>query len=217
MKKKKLTKLLPAALALMLMSTAAYAVPSDEATSTLQITVPEFINITKDGSSTETTSATFDDNYSTITLSPSLNAIFNVINNQPGREIYLSATAPTSGGSTTALYGDDADNMKIVFTNNSRQPADTSVTNITSGSGTAYKGNPDAIAFAISPTITPDTESGAEEPQKEFNSNKAKYTIKNGKYKMQYTIGTTAEANTFSTHDTDGTYQATMTLTTTGP
>lgn len=217
MKKKKLTKLLPAALALVLMSTAAYAAPSDEATSTLQITVPEFINITKDGSSTETTSATFDDNYSTITLSPSLNAIFNVINNQPDREIYLSATAPTSGGSTTALYGDDADNMKIVFTNSTRQPADTSVTNITSGSGTAYKANPDAIAFAISPTITPDTESGAEEPQKEFNSNKAKYTIKNGKYKMQYTIGTTAEANTFSTHDTDGTYQATMTLTTTGP
>lgn len=219
MKKKKLTKLLPAALALMLMSTAAYAAPSDEATSTLQITVPEFINITKDGSSTETTSATFDDNYSTITLSPSLNAIFNVINNQPGREIYLSATAPTSGGggSTAALYGESADAMKIVFTNSTRQPADTSVTNITSGSGTAYKENPDAIAFAITPTITPDTESGAEEPQKEFSSNKAKYTIKNGKYKMQYTIGTTAEANTFSTHDTDGTYQATMTLTTTGP
>ncbi len=217
MKKKKLTKLLPAALALMLMSTAAYAVPSEEATSTLQITVPEFINITKDGSSTETTSATFDDNYSTITLSPSLNAIFNVINNQPDRKIYLSATAPTSGGSTTALYGDDADNMKIVFTNNSRQPADTSVTNITSGSGIAYKENPDAIAFAISPTITPDTESGATEAQKEFANNKATYTIKNGKYKMQYTIGTTAEANTFSTHDTDGTYQATMTLTTTGP
>ena len=88
MKKKKLTKLLPAALALMLMSTAAYAAPSDEATSTLQITVPEFINITKDGSSTETTSATFDDNYSTITLSPSLNAIFNVINNQPGNRYH---------------------------------------------------------------------------------------------------------------------------------
>lgn len=34
---------------------------------------------------------------------------------------------------------------------------------------------------------------------------------------MQYAIGTSALANTFSTHDTDGTYQATLTLTTTGP
>lgn len=107
--------------------------------------------------------------------------------------------------------------MNIVFTNNSRQPADTAVQNITSGSGTAYKENPNAIAFAITPTITPDTESGAEDPTKTFESNKAKYVIKNGKYKMQYAIGTSALANTFSTHDTDGTYQATLTLTTTGP
>lgn len=113
--------------------------------------------------------------------------------------------------------GTDAESMNIVFTNNSRQPADTAVQNITSGSGTAYKDNPNAIAFAITPTITPDTESGAEEPVATFDANKAKYVIKNGKYQMQYTIGTAALASTFSTHDTDGTYQATLTLTTTGP
>lgn len=214
---RKIVKLLPAALALMLMSPAVFAAASDEATSTLNITVPEFINITKDNSSVETASATFDDNYTTITVTPALNAVFNVVNNQPDRAIYLSATAPTSGGSTTALYGEDADSMNIVFTNNSRQPADTAVQNITSGSGTAYKENPNAIAFAITPTITPDTESGAEDPTKTFESNKAKYVIKNGKYKMQYAIGTSALANTFSTHDADGTYQATLTLTTTGP
>lgn len=140
-----------------------------------------------------------------------------MVNNQPDRAIYLSATAPTTGGATTALYGTDAESMNIVFTNNSRQPADTAVQNITSGSGTAYKDNPNAIAFAITPTITPDTESGAEEPVATFDANKAKYVIKNGKYQMQYTIGTAALASTFSTHDTDGTYQATLTLTTTGP
>lgn len=112
---RKIVKLLPAALALMLMSPAVFAAASDEATSTLNITVPEFINITKDNSSVETASATFDDNYTTITVTPALNAVFNVVNNQPDRAIYLSATAPTSGGSTTALYGEDADSMNIVL------------------------------------------------------------------------------------------------------
>ena len=138
---RKIVKLLPTALALMLISPAVFAAASDEATSTLNLTVPEFINITKDNSSVETASATFDDNYTTITVAPALNAIFNVVNNQPDRAIYLSATAPTTGGATTALYGTDAESMNIVFTNNSRQPADTAVQNITSGSGTAYKGN----------------------------------------------------------------------------
>lgn len=112
---RKIVKLLPAALALMLMSPAVFAAASDEATSTLNLTVPEFINITKDNSSVETASATFDDNYTTITVAPALNAIFNVVNNQPDRAIYLSATAPTTGGATTALYGTDAESMNIVL------------------------------------------------------------------------------------------------------
>lgn len=211
MKKTKLTRLLPMAMALVLISPSAFAA-SNEATSTLQITVPEFINITKE-SSTETTTASFDDSYSTITLTPALNANFKVITNVPDKVIYLDAEAPTSDGGVKALFGDDADNMKLVFTNNTRQPAQTSVQNITSGSGTAAKENPDAIAFAITPSITPDTESGAQEPQKEFEANHAKYTIKNGIYAMNYTIATNAVANTFSTHDTNGTYQATLTLT----
>ena len=84
---RKIVKLLPAALALMLMSPAVFAAASDEATSTLNLTVPEFINITKDNSSVEKASATFDDNYTTITVTPALNAVFNVVNNQPDRAI----------------------------------------------------------------------------------------------------------------------------------
>ena len=219
MKKMKFTKLLPAALALMLLGSAAYAA-TDNASSQLQITVPEFINITKESGSVETTSATFDDSYTTITLSPTLNATFKVINNQPDRMVYLKGTAPTSGsGEVNALYGTDEQQMKLVFTNITHQAEEAAVTNITSASGTAFADNANAIAFAISSSanFAPDSSSGAQDVTGTFSDNTASYQISNGIYNPVYTIGTTAEANTFSTHDTNGTYQATLTLTTTGP
>lgn len=211
---KKIVKLLPAALALMLVSPAFAA--TDSAQSELTITVPEFINITKE-SSVETSTASFDGSYQTITLSPALNANFKVINNLPDRVVYLDGSVQTSGGSAKALYGEDADNMSLVFTNTTRLPDEAAVQNITSASGTAYANNPNAIAFAITPTITPDSSSGATEPTKAFESNHAKYTISNGIFDMGYAIAVNAVANTFSTHDTNGTYKATLTLTTTEP
>lgn len=217
---KKIVKLLPVALALMIAvpAFAEDAAAKDNATSVLNLTVPKFINITNPGSGKETTSATFDANYTTITTADNLTASFHVINNDPTRNIYLSATAPTSGGSAPALFAADAAGagLSIVLTNSTRVPADSSVTNITAGSGTAKASNPDAIGFAVTPTITAVANTGSKAPTPAYASNKVTYQIVNGEYDMSYALQTTALANTFSTHDTDGTYQATITLTTSG-
>ena len=121
---KKIVKLLPVALALMIAvpAFAEDAAAKDTATSVLNLTVPKFINITNPGSGKETTSATFDANYTTITTADNLTASFHVINNDPTRNIYLSATAPTSGGSAPALFAADAAGagLSIVLTNSTR-------------------------------------------------------------------------------------------------
>lgn len=213
---KKITKFLPLAMALLLVSPA-MATPSETATSEMTIEVPQFVNVQK-VSEVATTNATFSDDYTTITLAPALNAKFQVINNLPERAVYLQATAPVSDtGNAKALYG-TAGAMKLVFTNSTRLPAATAVENITSGSA-AFASNPNAIAFAITTesNFAPDGDSGATDATMTFSDNVAKYVISNGVYNPTYTIATGAEAQTFSTHDTNGTYQATLTLTTTAP
>lgn len=216
MKTPKITKLLPMAMALMLACPAFAA--SNNASSEMSLTVPAFINVTKE-SAVETSSATFNDAYSTITLAPTLNANFKVVTNVPDKVVYLKATAETSDGAdgvSSALCGDTSA-MYLVFTNTTRKPADTDVQNITAMSGTAKAKNPNAIAFLVTPLITPDGTSGAAEPTIEFSDGKAKYTLKNGVYAMGYTIATSALAETFSTHDTNGTYKATLVMTDANP
>ena len=218
---KKIVKLLPVALALMIAVPAFAEEPetaSENATSTLNLTVDKFINITHSASSVETANASFNPSYTTITTDKALTAAFHVINNDPTRKIYLSATAPTSGGNTPALFATDAsgNGLSIVLTNNSRQPAASAVTNITGRTGVAKASNPDAIGFTITPAIAPKDGTGAAEPSVSYADNKVTYAIKNGEYDMSYALNTTAIAETFSTHDTDGTYQATITLTTSG-
>ena len=213
---KKIVKLLPVALALMV-APMAFADTSNVAQSDMSINVAPFLNITKESETAEA-SAKFNDSYTTLTLDKSLAAEFKVINNVPDKVIYLRATCPSAGGAQQALYGTAADKINIVFTNSSRQsstPA-SSVTNIT-GAGVAAAQNPNAIAFAITPTITADTATGAATPTAEMEGNNVKYTIKNGVYSMNYTLVADALANTFSTHDTDGTYKATLLLTDTNP
>ena len=214
---KKIVKLLPVALALMIAAPATFADPSNNAQSDMSITVSPFINITKEAA-VETSNAQFNDTYTTLKLDASMNANFKVINNVPDKVIYLKATCPSAGGEQKALYGNAADKINIVFTNGSRQsetPA-SAVTNITSATP-AVAQNPNAIAFAITPTITPDTATGAATPTAEMDGNNVKYTIKNGVYAMNYSIVADALANTFSTHDTDGTYKATLLLTDVAP
>lgn len=211
---KKFTKLLTIAFAMTVFSSCAFAAPSNNASSQLDLTVPEFLNIIKEDSTVPAGEAAFDDTYTSITnISPALHADFTVINNKPGRAIYLQSVAP-SEGTPAALYGTASD-LNVVFVNMTNQPDATSVTSITAGGELNPAENANAIAFKITPTITPDSNSGAQpvSPNWDTSKKQLKYTITNGKYSMSYAIGTTALPNTFSTHDTNGTYRANLVLT----
>ena len=212
----KMTKILPLALALAITSSGVFAATSNTATSTMTLTVPEFINITRDESMIETANATFTDDYKTINLDNAMSAKFTVITNKPGDKVKISATALADGGQTPALFGSSAEDLKLVLTNEGSGKYAATVTAIENcKTSPAIADNANAICFSLKPTITPDTASGAKAPLKsELGSGDygVTYTIDNGKYGFSYVLAQTAEANTFSTHDTHGTYKATLTL-----
>lgn len=216
---KKFTKFLPIAMALMLISPA-FAATSESAQSTMTLTVPEFINITK-GSCVETATASFNDEYTTINLDNAMSGVYTVITNKPGDKVKISATALADGSETPALFGSDADNLKLVLTNigSGKHAAKASaITNCKTGA--AIDQNANAICFKLTPVITPDATSGAKAPLSSTMGDDdygVTYTIDNGKYDFTYTLGQTAESKTFSTHDTDGTYKATLTLSQVNP
>lgn len=219
--KTKIVKLLPAALALMLISPAFAEVVagSNTATSTQQITVPKFINITHDtANSVEQCNAGFNATYDEITLDKAMNTKFHVVTNNPDEAIKLTATCLAGGNQVNAIYGADLNNLRLVFTNNgtdSRAATESAVTNIM---GTPAKAqNANAIAFAITAAITPDATSGATDPSPTKEADGVKYTLVNGAYDFNYSVATTAIADTFSTHDTDGIYKATLTLSQVSP
>ena len=225
--KTKIVKLLPVALALMLISPAFAEVVagSNTATSTQIITVPKFINITHDPASVESAGAQFNGTYSVITLDKSMNTQFHVVTNNPDEVIKLTATCLAGGNQVNALYGADAQNLRLIFTNNGtgdRAAATTAVTNIM-GTETAIAQNANAIAFTLTPTFAVDSTSGGKTPTATLEAGGkgtqagVKYSISNGAYNFNYTVGTTAIANTFSTHDTDGEYRATLTLSQVSP
>lgn len=216
---KKITKFLPIAMALMLISPA-FAATSESAQSTMTLTVPEFINITK-GTCIETATASFNDEYTTINLDNAMSGVYTVITNKPGDKVKISATALADGTETPALFGSDADNLKLVLTNigTGKHAAKASaITNCKTGA--AFDQNANAICFKLTPVITPDATSGAKAPLSSTMGDDdygVTYTIDNGKYDFTYTLGQTAESKTFSTHDTDGTYKATLTLSQVNP
>ena len=216
---KKITKFLPVALALML-TCPAFAATSDNAKSTMTLTVPEFINITK-GSCIETATASFNDEYTTIDLDNAMSGVYTVITNKPGDKVKISATAMADGAETPALFGSDADSLKLVLTNIGSGKHAATVSAITNcKTGAAIDQNANAICFKLTPVITPDATSGAKAPLSSKIGDDGygvTYTIDNGKYDFTYTLGQKAESKTFSTHDTDGTYKATLTLSQVNP
>ncbi len=216
----KFTKFIPVALALTL-AAPAFAAASTSAVSEQQIDVPEFINITKKAGAVETASATFSDTYDAITLDAALSATFNVITNVPTDKVYLTATAKEDGGAVKSLGGAaDASSLKIVFTNDDVTNGSPSgaITNAL-GNSPVLATNADAIAFVLTPVVTNDADSGmTAAPTGALASNVVTYSFtKAGKCDFAYTMGTTAIANTFDTHDTAGTYKATLSMTHAAP
>lgn len=217
---KKFTKFLPVLLALML-ACPVFADAKNNAQSTMTLTVPPFINITKDDNCIETANATFNDTYTTINLDNAMSGLYTVITNKPGDKVKISATALADGTETPALFGTDDKNLKLVLTNigtGKNQAKATAISNCKTGPAIADNAN--AICFSITPTVTPDVASGAKAPLTAVMGDDGygvTYTIDNGKYGFSYVLAQTAEANTFSTHDTNGTYKATLTLSQVNP
>ena len=219
----KFTKFIPVALMLTLAVPAVYADPpaaSDNAQSDMQITVPEFINITKLDGAVEAATAEFDATYENITLDTAMNATFRVVTNKPGDQVTLHAEAVEAGSNKlTALGGTDEDHLKIVFTREGSGEAGANSGAISNALTSPTKvGNKNAIAFNVTPTITASEASGAVTPSAVLADNVVTYTMsKAGSCDFLYTLGTTQVANTFSTHDQAGTYKATLKMTHVSP
>lgn len=214
---KKLTKILPLAMALMFAGSAfaATAETTNTQNTELTLTVPEFINITQLDSVTEAT-AEFDANYTTLTASVPMNANFHVITNVPNKAIYLKATCSTNEGEKPALSGTSASALSIAFANTSNKPSASAVQNALTNAPVKAD-NANAVAFVLTPNIVADATSGAEAPGASYASNVVTYTLKNGAYDFEYALTQAATDGTFSTHDTNGTYTATLTLTDANP
>lgn len=214
----KITKFLPLALALTL-AVPAFAAEGDgtSAFSDLQISVPSFINITRNEDlMVESADATlsFTETNTSLSLNKNLVASFHVLTNNPNEQVKLTATALAGGSQTNALSGNDEEHLNIVFTNigsGARAATGDAVKNILDGADAA-KNNANAIAFMLTPLVETDNSTNAAITDVKKVGDGVEYKITNGEYDFKYTVGTTSLANTFSTHDTDGTYQATITL-----
>ena len=219
MKISKFTKILPVALALALSVGCVNAAidGTDEETEAVlnyQLTLNDYIKITATTDQTLEASGTFDSDYKNLTLTGTMASGFKVISNAESRVLKLTATNTTTA---PGMYGFDKGNFYLVFTNSTataEQPTATDVQNITTGgSSLAVDKNKNAIAFKVTatqahsggPTTNPFVAAWA--------TDHIEYTMKNGTATVDFVVNSKAEDKTFSTHDTKGTYVATLTLT----
>jgi len=204
----KFTKFIPVALALML-ATPAFAVSSvDSASSIVSLTLDDFIYITSNGDQTAT--ASFDASYDNITLDKNVLVQFGVVTN---KDIdYVKVSAKTFDSSTNALYVTSATNQKLVFTKTGSTAASADTVQNAGTAAAAIASNPDTIAFGVGAVATADAGYGGSITTTTPGTNDIIYTLTNGKYTFKYTMDKNAVAKTFSTHDTSGTYTATVTM-----
>ena len=212
----KFTKFIPVALALT-MAIPAFAEPVASKLSDfseMTITVPNFVYIEKADGAVETATASFDKTYSNITLSQAMNATFTVVTNKASADtVTFTGTCIENNAEVNALGG-TIDAMKLVFSKEGTETPAGSVAAALAGSDATASKN--AIAFALTPTLTIQSDSGATAVSEKSltNAGLATYTLPTaGKYNFLYTLGTTQEGASFSTHDTAGTYKAKITMT----
>lgn len=213
---KKITKLLPIALAFLLMSPA-FAATSDVQYSDYKLDLAPFLDIQKVSEKTSTT-VTFADNYENLNLSEALSSNFRVYTNDAEQKIYLYAAAgDIAATEAPALYG-EGDTLKLIFANISDGSGSVKATaqDIKSVVSTPQQSK-NAFALDLKPTydISSITPNGAEaKPTAAFDKTKGvvTYSMANGIYDFNYLTGQTAVDNSFNTYDTMGTYKATLTL-----
>lgn len=205
----KATKFLPLALFALMLTPSAFAI-SDTASQKLDVTVDPYIDI-KVTATNASSAGTVTGDYSGLNIT-ALDLTYDVTNNQHNKTVILSAKCDLGAGGTAEALGGSDTAPVLVFTNKTGnyKVAQTDVTGAFAGSDKSSNRN--AIAFTFTPTITP-SEAASAAPSASYAANKITYTLTNGKYAFKYLSGTSANTNTFSTHDENGTYSCTLTMT----
>ena len=211
----KITKLLPVTLALLLGMSGAYAV-TDTSSAKYELQLNEYFDVSSVAPA-EAATATYSGDYDSIELS-TITGTFHVTSNTDTKNIFFYATCPTGETETAALFGTAAA-PKIVFTNT--QIGSVNNQPVTSTNIASLKANltdktlsPNAIVLPL--TITPalvansfPTGKAVSAPEL-VDTNNVKYSIPNCKVNFTCSVGGAAES--FSTLDTNGKYQATLYL-----
>lgn len=229
----KISKLLPITLALMLgLSGAAYAEesgqgqattgPKDTDSAIYELTLPEFFNVT--ATSPTATEVTYNNDYTTATITGSLEGNFHVVSNTNTKIVYIYGTCLAGGGEVPALYGADEDTLKLIFTNTAEEGGTATSASVVEAmrvvGGVAAENSPNAVAFnlTIEPKLVadsyPEGKSISAGTIEEEGSN-VQYTIPNCKANFGCTVSGSTQDTSFSTLDTNGLYRATLYLSTT--
>ena len=217
---KKITKLLPIALALLLISPAfAEGVSHDPAsqTSNYSLTLDPFLDIQK-LSEKVTTTVTFDENYANLNLNEALSSNFRVYTNDAEQKLYLYAAAgDIAAKDAPALYG-EKNALKIIFAKTSNNGGSVKATaeDIKAVVSTPQQSK-NAFALDLKPTykmatITPNGAISDPTATFEEGTGVVTYSMQNGIYDFNYITGLKAVDSSFNTYDTKGVYKATLTL-----
>ena len=212
----KITKLLPLALASVLLACPAFALDSvTTATSQMNLNLKKFVRVST-ANTNITSVADYDAEYKTLTLE-ALAPTFHIVTNDPMQ--IITVTAKTKSGSKDALYkiAGPASGYAIAFANTTQIPDDTAIENLTGGETPSIANNADVIGVGITAmTLTPSaTYGGATRDAGATNLNSRVYNIEEGTYDLAFTLDTTQMDGTFSTHDSYGTYTTSLILTAT--
>ena len=228
----KISKLLPITLALMLgLSGAAYAEESGQGQATTgpketdeaiyELTLPEFFNVT--ATSPTATAVTYNNDYTTATITGSLEGNFHVVSNTNTKDVFIYGTCLAGGEEVAALYGEDADSLRLIFTNTAEDggtaASSSTITAMRTVGGVDPSLSPNAVAFklAINPVlVTNSYPTGKSISAPTFSDNNVQYEIPNCKANFGCTVTGTSMDSSFSTLDTNGLYRATLYLSTDG-
>jgi len=228
----KFTKFIPAALALALAITPAFATGEQgnrSLSDTFEINVPEYFNISRVSSTLSPTSVTVGTDMASLTWEGSMGVTYKVVNNAHNKTFYLKATSPTTGNpkafavafGTPAAAAAAANTIKVAFCNTESTagqfPDQTAVNNALGGTGeTPVAPSPELNKNVFATTmnlaaVTP-TDGGIV-ASRTVTGQEIVYVIHEGTYQFAYTFANAAEANTFSPHDEMGKYQVVLTIT----
>ena len=217
----KFTKFIPLAalvLAFTAVPTFAATQGTGEATNTYSINVPDYFNVTQVSATTSSGAVTVGTDMATLTWDDTMGVTYKVVNNVPDKKFYLKATCPATGTPKAfgAALSDAGANtqatVKLAFANTlSGQTAGAAA--VTSALSADPNPAENANVIAVLFTCAPATITNGTIDSRTMTSQEIVYQIDQGTYQFPYTMGTEAEAGTFSSHDAKGTYQATITIT----